>query len=218
MRQSSLSAELEAITHEYDYGIVPGSATVFVQDEENNLGRLEMTLLESVLIIVDVTDQGFAVMSCAPLTSSSLAIATAQNVQAHVTKNFESMESLLITLSPLFCQRFQDTLFSKLQGVQNEQQQQEQQQQQQQQAQEPSSSLSTANTVTPEQTLSSVGPATDNPHNPQHIFPPASISSQTTSNIPSHDPTDQLLNPSTTTTHTDHQLIPEEELLKQWLQ
>lgn len=174
-------------------------------------------------------------MSCAPLTSSSLAIATAQNVQAHIAKNFESMESLLITLSPLFCQRFQDTLFSKLQGVQNEQQQQEQQQQQQQQQpQEPSANLNLTTPLTnptdptdtainpAEQTLPPADSATATSHEPQHTFPSASISSQDPSSLPVHDPTEQLLNPATTTTtttttHPDHQLTPEEELLKQWL-
>jgi hypothetical protein len=61
MRFSSLSAELDAITREFDYGIVPGSATVFVRDEANGIGRLDLTLLEGVMIIVEVTDQGYRV-------------------------------------------------------------------------------------------------------------------------------------------------------------
>lgn len=61
MRFSSLSAELDAITREFDYGIVPGSATVFVRDETNGIGRLDLTLLEGVMIVVEVTDQGYRV-------------------------------------------------------------------------------------------------------------------------------------------------------------
>lgn len=61
MRHGSLSAELDAITREFDYGIVPGSATVFVKDEENGMGRLDLTLLEGVMIVLEVTDQGYKV-------------------------------------------------------------------------------------------------------------------------------------------------------------
>lgn len=61
MRLGSLSAELDAITREFDYGIVPGSATVFVKDEVNCIGRLDLTLLEGVMIVIEVTDQGYKV-------------------------------------------------------------------------------------------------------------------------------------------------------------
>lgn len=61
MRYGSLSAELDAITREFDYGIVPGSATVFVKDEENCIGRLDLTLLEGIMIVIEVTDQGYKV-------------------------------------------------------------------------------------------------------------------------------------------------------------
>ena len=57
-----MSAELDAITKEFDYGIVPGSATVFVRDEVNNIGRLDLTLLEGVMIVIEVTDQGYRVI------------------------------------------------------------------------------------------------------------------------------------------------------------
>lgn len=61
MRLGSLSAELDAITREFDYGIVPGSATVFVKDEVNGIGRLDLTLLEGVMIVLEVTDEGYKV-------------------------------------------------------------------------------------------------------------------------------------------------------------
>jgi hypothetical protein len=61
MRLGSLSAELDSITREFDYGIVPGSATVFVRDELNGIGRLDLTLLEGVMIVLEVTDQGYKV-------------------------------------------------------------------------------------------------------------------------------------------------------------
>lgn len=61
MRLRSLNEELDAITRDYDYGIVPGSATVFVRDEIENIGRLDLTLLENVLVVIEVTDDGFKV-------------------------------------------------------------------------------------------------------------------------------------------------------------
>lgn len=42
-------------------GIVPGSATIFVLDESEGVGRLDLTLLEGVMIVVEVTDAGYKV-------------------------------------------------------------------------------------------------------------------------------------------------------------
>ena len=42
-------------------GIVPGSATIFVLDEIEALGRLDLTLLEGVMIVVEVNSQGYKV-------------------------------------------------------------------------------------------------------------------------------------------------------------
>lgn len=61
MRASSLSEELESITKDYDFGIVPGSAAIFVKDEENYIGRLDLTILEGILVIIEVDDQGYKV-------------------------------------------------------------------------------------------------------------------------------------------------------------
>lgn len=61
MRHTLLCDELDDITHSYDYGIVPGSATVFVRDELNNIGRLDLTLLEGVMIVVEVSEEGYKV-------------------------------------------------------------------------------------------------------------------------------------------------------------
>lgn len=61
MRHNNLSDELDHLTHGYDYGIVAGSATVFVRDEINNIGRLDLTLLEGVMIVVEVSIEGYKV-------------------------------------------------------------------------------------------------------------------------------------------------------------
>ena len=61
MRHALLCDELDNITRSYDYGIVPGSATVFVKDELNNIGRLDLTLLEGVMIVVEVSEEGYKV-------------------------------------------------------------------------------------------------------------------------------------------------------------
>jgi hypothetical protein len=61
MRHRLLCDELDDIAHSYDYGIVPGSATVFVKDELNNIGRLDLTLLEGVMVVVEVSEEGYKV-------------------------------------------------------------------------------------------------------------------------------------------------------------
>jgi hypothetical protein len=50
------------------------------------------------------------------------ALSTAQTVQAHLEAPFESMENLLMTISPMFRERFQQALYDKLQSVQAQQQ------------------------------------------------------------------------------------------------
>lgn len=51
------------------------------------------------------------------------ALSTAQTVQVHLEAPFESMENLLMTISPMFRERFQQALYDKLQSVQAQQQQ-----------------------------------------------------------------------------------------------
>lgn len=51
---------------------------------------------------------------------------------AHLNQPFESMENLLMTISPMFCQRFQEALYERLQSVHEQQQQQQQRQPQEQ--------------------------------------------------------------------------------------
>jgi hypothetical protein len=46
-------------------------------------------------------------------------------VEAHLETPFESMENLLMTISPMFRDRFQQELYNKLQSVQAQQQQQQ---------------------------------------------------------------------------------------------
>ncbi|KAI8991435.1 hypothetical protein BDF20DRAFT_909217 [Mycotypha africana] len=179
MRLSSLGEELDAITHEFDYGIVPGSATVFVKDEANGIGRLDLTLLEGVMIVLEVTDQGYKVTSCSPLCNMDPALSTAQLVQAHLETPFESMENLLMTISPMFRDRFQQELYNKLQSVQQHQQQQQQQQQQ-----------------PPSQMLSN----NDNPTHLDLFSQPPSSNSEQNSLFPTSGPS--LFNTTTTITNS----------------
>ncbi|KAL1936254.1 hypothetical protein VTP01DRAFT_388 [Rhizomucor pusillus] len=132
MRLPSLSEELQAITQDYDYGIVPGSATIFVLDESEGVGRLDLTLLEGVMIVVEVTDAGYKVTSHSPLCNGPATLTATQTIMAHLNQPFESMENLLMTISPMFCQRFQEALYERLQSVHEQQQQQQQQQPQEQ--------------------------------------------------------------------------------------
>ncbi|KAI9318789.1 hypothetical protein BX666DRAFT_1843501, partial [Dichotomocladium elegans] len=117
MRIATLTAELDAITRDYDYGIVPGSATIFMIDEKEGIGRLDLTLLEGVMVVIEVGDQGFKVTSYSPLYSGTTVMATTQTIVSHLNRPFESMENLLMTISPMFTQRFHELLYQKLQTV-----------------------------------------------------------------------------------------------------
>ncbi|KAI9309133.1 hypothetical protein BJ944DRAFT_245989 [Cunninghamella echinulata] len=122
MRYSTLSEELDSITKDYDYGIVPGSAAVFVKDEILGIGRLDLTLLEGVIVVIEVSNQGYKIASSLPLAHDQNTIQAAEFVQSCVeTGPYETMESLLMTISPLFKERFQATLYEKLHKVQQEQ-------------------------------------------------------------------------------------------------
>jgi hypothetical protein len=61
MASITLDQELERLKHSYDFGIVPGSATVFHKDEMHNLGKLDLTLLEGVMVVIQVSDEGYTV-------------------------------------------------------------------------------------------------------------------------------------------------------------
>ncbi|GAB5586983.1 hypothetical protein Unana1_01883 [Umbelopsis nana] len=117
MRATSLSEELDSITKDYDFGIVPGSAAIFVKDEENYLGRLDLTILEGILVIIEVDDQGYKVLSCQPLYSIETTKSVFEHIESIMYKPFETMESLLMSISPMFRQKFQEALYNKLADI-----------------------------------------------------------------------------------------------------
>ncbi|ORY95704.1 hypothetical protein BCR43DRAFT_493458 [Syncephalastrum racemosum] len=113
-KKASLTEELDAITRDYDYGIVPCSATVFVLDEINHLGRLDLTLLEGVMIIVEVNREGYKVTSCSALHNSILAMETSRNISFSLNVVYDSMETLLMSVSPLYCERLERFLLERI--------------------------------------------------------------------------------------------------------
>ncbi|KAI9283777.1 hypothetical protein BC943DRAFT_327033 [Umbelopsis sp. AD052] len=117
MRAASLSEELDSITKDYDFGIVPGSAAIFVKDEENFIGRLDLTILEGILVIIEVDDQGYKVLSCSPIYSFETTKSVLEHIEATLYKPFETMESLLMTISPMFQAKFQEALYNKLANI-----------------------------------------------------------------------------------------------------
>lgn len=64
--------------------------------------------------------------SCSPLSSTGTALATAQIVQKNLEVPFETMDNLLMAVSPMFRERFQQALYDKLESVHRHQQQQQQ--------------------------------------------------------------------------------------------
>ena len=51
--------------------------------------------------------------SCSALSSAGLSVSTARTVQSHMNAPFDNLESLLLSISPVFCQRFQQCFISK---------------------------------------------------------------------------------------------------------
>ncbi|KAG1052749.1 hypothetical protein G6F43_005133 [Rhizopus delemar] len=108
--------ELDKLLYNYDYGIVPGSATIFVRDEVQKTVKMDLTLLENIMVIIEITNEGYKVLSCSPL-SSTVQMSSLQLVQQHMETLFDSMENLLIKISPLFKDKFQKMLDDNLNGI-----------------------------------------------------------------------------------------------------
>ncbi|ORZ25061.1 hypothetical protein BCR42DRAFT_399302 [Absidia repens] len=110
MRFEALDKKLDAICKDYDYGIVPGSVTVYIRDRVQNTGRMELTILEGIMLIIDAFDEGFMVTSCTPFIDSPTMANSLKLVQDHLQYMFDTMDNLLMTISPLFAQRFLDKI------------------------------------------------------------------------------------------------------------
>ncbi|KAG0740351.1 hypothetical protein G6F23_008338 [Rhizopus arrhizus] len=108
--------ELDKLLYNYDYGIVPGSATIFVRDEVQKTVKMDLTLLENIMVIIEITNEGYKVLSCSPL-SNTVQMSSLQLVQQHMETLFDSMENLLIKISPLFKDKFQKMLDDNLNGI-----------------------------------------------------------------------------------------------------
>ncbi|KAI9470571.1 MAG: hypothetical protein EXX96DRAFT_450220, partial [Benjaminiella poitrasii] len=117
MRKGTLCDELDELTRLYDYGIVPGSATIFVKDELNDIVKLDLTLLENVMIVVEVSEEGYKIKSYSPLSGDNIAVSTGKVVQKNLDMPFKSMDNLLMTISPMFREKYQKELYSKLESV-----------------------------------------------------------------------------------------------------
>ncbi|KAL0093062.1 hypothetical protein J3Q64DRAFT_1634015 [Phycomyces blakesleeanus] len=117
MKSLSLTQKLQGISQDYDYGIVPGSSTIFMRDEVNGIARLDLTLLEGVMVIIEVCDQGYKLCSYISLSATPSAFQAGEAIKEHVEVPFESMDNLLMTISPAFRERLERVLFDKLQDI-----------------------------------------------------------------------------------------------------
>ncbi|CDH53171.1 hypothetical protein RO3G_08928 [Lichtheimia corymbifera JMRC:FSU:9682] len=120
MRSASIREELEAITSSYDYGIVPGSATAFHLDEAMGFGRVDLTLLEGVMVIIEVNQQGYKVVSQSALFCGPAAEQATKTIEGYMDHPFETVENLLMSISPLFAERFRQVLCQKLDNINNQ--------------------------------------------------------------------------------------------------
>ncbi|KAG1442655.1 hypothetical protein G6F56_010975 [Rhizopus delemar] len=111
-----LLEKLDELVYAYDYGIVPGSATIFVRDKIHNVARMDLTLLEDIMVVIEISSEGYRALSCSPL-SNAVNMSSVNLVQKHMEMLFESMDNLLIKISPMFKERFQIILDENLKHV-----------------------------------------------------------------------------------------------------
>ncbi|SAL98268.1 hypothetical protein [Absidia glauca] len=114
MQFSTLNKELDAVCTNYDYGIVPGSVTVFARDSIAVVGKLELTLLEGIMVIIEISGEGSMVTSCTPLLNTPISPSSLKLVQDHLEYTFDTIDKLLMTISPIFAQRFLDKIQSSI--------------------------------------------------------------------------------------------------------
>jgi len=94
-------------------------------DETRGTGEVELELLEGTVVVVEVSDRGFQIISAkpaAPPTQNNSSVPSVDppswdgmaSVQAVVGHPFETMESLLMATSPKFRESFRGQLFARL--------------------------------------------------------------------------------------------------------
>ncbi|CAO3596272.1 unnamed protein product [Absidia cylindrospora] len=106
----TLDKTLDDICTEYDYGIVAGSVTVFIRDSIENYGRFELTILEGILLIIDAFEDGFMVTQCTPLVDTPTISDSLKLVQNQLEKKFDTLNKLLLAISPHFSQHYWDKI------------------------------------------------------------------------------------------------------------
>ncbi|ORZ24747.1 hypothetical protein BCR42DRAFT_403566 [Absidia repens] len=106
----TLDKTLDDICTEYDYGIVSGSVTVFIRDSVENYGRFELTILEGILLIIDAFEDGFMITQCTPLFDTPTISDSLKLVQDQLEKKYDTLNKLLLTISPHFSQRYWDKI------------------------------------------------------------------------------------------------------------
>ncbi|CAO3636915.1 unnamed protein product [Cunninghamella echinulata] len=68
---------------------------------------MELILLEGILVIIEASLEGYMVLSCTPLFKNSQEVNNALIlVNSHIDEKFDTLDKLLITISPLFADRF----------------------------------------------------------------------------------------------------------------
>ncbi|KAI9303069.1 hypothetical protein BJ944DRAFT_241777 [Cunninghamella echinulata] len=103
-----LNQELNNINKKYNYGLMPDSITIFVRDSINKICKMELILLEGILVIIEASLEGYMVLSCTPLYKNSQGEVNNALilVNSHIDEKFDTLDKLLITISPLFADRF----------------------------------------------------------------------------------------------------------------
>ncbi|CAH1766134.1 3230_t:CDS:2 [Entrophospora sp. SA101] len=119
--------EISNVLKEYDYGIRPGSIKVLTSTSTTNnepqgplYSKFELISLENIKLIIKIFEEGYLIESFE--SEDDVNEKDSETMKKWVNKPFESMEALLLTVSPKFGEKFHDALFSKLSNINAEQQ------------------------------------------------------------------------------------------------
>ncbi|ORX77947.1 hypothetical protein K493DRAFT_296598 [Basidiobolus meristosporus CBS 931.73] len=107
--QTFLEEELLDATKNYTYGLA-AEGTVVSKTGESAVMKFE--LLEKVELLIELSDRGFTIAAVRSLEDSPEG--SDVEMKATVGTTFETMDSLLLTVSPAFGRRHSEELFRKL--------------------------------------------------------------------------------------------------------
>ncbi|CAG8449654.1 1134_t:CDS:2 [Funneliformis caledonium] len=114
-----IKQELSNVLKEYDYGVIPNSIKILptksLNPDAHQSSLFQLTLLENIKLIITIAEEGYIITEADPVdvtVNEDLECA-----KKWINKPFETMEALLLAVSPKFGDKFHQALFSNLSNL-----------------------------------------------------------------------------------------------------